>query len=120
MSSRTRDEWFDVDVAFVDRKQQVLFGTILGGNRETAGEVGEDSIASEFGRGLDAAAENSVREIVRVVVVQGFSQVKWWRVKGLGRQTVCNVDGRRSGGVGRGRGSRAGGADVGSGSGDVA
>jgi hypothetical protein len=48
MSSRTRDEWFDVDVAFVDREQQV-FGTILGRNRETAGEVGEDSIASEFG-----------------------------------------------------------------------
>jgi hypothetical protein len=72
MSSRARDEWFDVDVAFVDREQQI-FGTILGGNRETAGEVGENRIASEFGGGLYAAAENSVREIVRVVVVQGFS-----------------------------------------------
>jgi hypothetical protein len=48
VSSRTRDEWFDVDVAFVDREQQI-FGTILGGNRETAREVGEDCIASEVG-----------------------------------------------------------------------
>ena len=48
MGSGTRDEWFGVDLSFVDREQQV-FGTILGGNRETAGEVGEDSIASEFG-----------------------------------------------------------------------
>ncbi len=72
MSSRARDEWFDVDVAFVDREQQI-FCTILGGNRETAGEVGENRMASELGGGLDAAAENSVREIVRVVVVQGFS-----------------------------------------------
>jgi hypothetical protein len=69
MGSRTRDEWFGVDVAFVDREQQV-FGPILGGDRETAGEVGENSIASEFGRGLDTAAENSVQEIVGVVVVQ--------------------------------------------------
>ncbi len=72
MSSRTRDEWFDVDVAFVDREQEI-FCTILGGNGETAGEVRENRIASEFGGGLYAAAENSVREIVRVIVVQGFS-----------------------------------------------
>jgi hypothetical protein len=61
-----------VDVAFVDREQQV-FGAILRRNREPTGEVGEDGIASEFGGWLDAAAENSVREIVGVVVVQGFS-----------------------------------------------
>jgi hypothetical protein len=61
-----------VDVAFVDREQQI-FGTILRGNRKTAGEVGEDSIASEFGGWLDTAAEDSVWEIVGVVVVQGFS-----------------------------------------------
>ena len=48
MRSRARDEWFDVDVAFVDREQQI-FCTILGGNRETAREVGEDCIASEVG-----------------------------------------------------------------------
>jgi hypothetical protein len=48
VSSRTRDEWFDVDVAFVDREQQI-FGTILGGNKETAGEVGEDHITSVVG-----------------------------------------------------------------------
>jgi hypothetical protein len=35
MGSRTRDEWFDVDVAFVDREQQV-FCTILGGDGKTA------------------------------------------------------------------------------------
>ena len=68
---------------------------------------------------MNAAAEHSVREIVGVVVVQGFSQVEWWRVEGLCRQTVGNVGSRRSGGVGRRRGSRAGGADVGPGGGDV-
>ena len=117
MGSRTRDERFDVDVSFVDREQKV-FSTTLGGDREPAGKVGENSIASEFGRGLDTAAENScVREIVGVVVVQGFSEVQWLGVKGFGREADSSI---RSGGVGRKRESRASGADVGPGGGNVA
>ncbi len=47
MGSRARDEWCDVNIAFVDREQQI-FRTVLGGDGEAAWEIREDSISSEL------------------------------------------------------------------------
>jgi hypothetical protein len=50
------DERFGVYVSFVDGEQQVL-GVVFGGDRKTAGKVGEYSVTAEFGGGFNPAAE---------------------------------------------------------------